>query len=228
MILTCPQCNTRYTVPDAAFGTGGRTFRCASCEYSWFESLQKTPKEPSLLTLSEPKEHPPAVLPEEPVISGDVAQATFKPKFLRALCMFLVVAILCLYPLAYHKKIIERYPELAILFKPFGIGYTDGLILSDIKIVKTSTGEKTFRVNVDCAVVNKSKEERTLPKVTAFLLNADGKEIFTNPDLVEAGKSIHVGESVPCNHFSFEMKGNQVDRIRIDLADNFDLALRKK
>lgn len=40
MILTCPNCDTRYAVDGAKFPPQGRTVRCAKCGHSWHQQAE--------------------------------------------------------------------------------------------------------------------------------------------------------------------------------------------
>lgn len=49
MILTCPNCATRYVVKDGSIGPKGRKVRCASCAHSWHQE-----PDPSALVEEDP------------------------------------------------------------------------------------------------------------------------------------------------------------------------------
>lgn len=43
MIVTCPDCATRYRIDDAAFSAGGRAVRCNHCSFEWYQIGPSSP-----------------------------------------------------------------------------------------------------------------------------------------------------------------------------------------
>ena len=78
MIITCPNCDTRYLVPETDIGAEGRRVRCANCMHLWFaepptvtldlgqrQMVEPAPEEPAP-SLSEPPPQPEPARPPDP------------------------------------------------------------------------------------------------------------------------------------------------------------------
>lgn len=70
MLLICPECRTRYVVPDGAIGAVGRQVRCANCRHSWFQQGNATPPAPPAPAFVAPPEAAPQPVESEPTVSA--------------------------------------------------------------------------------------------------------------------------------------------------------------
>ncbi|HEX4179887.1 MAG TPA: DUF3426 domain-containing protein [Caulobacteraceae bacterium] len=82
MILTCPECASRYFVADGSIGEAGRTVRCSSCGARWTARTDDAEQAPA--APSPPKTEPVAVesAPPEPVVdeTGEPLPKVFRER----------------------------------------------------------------------------------------------------------------------------------------------------
>lgn len=61
MRVTCPNCGSKFKVPDKALGTTGRKLKCGKCEHQWFQK----PEAEAPAETAAPKSKAPAKAPEK-------------------------------------------------------------------------------------------------------------------------------------------------------------------
>jgi predicted Zn finger-like uncharacterized protein len=67
MIVTCPNCRSRYAVDPQAIGAAGRTVECARCHHRWLEKIEAAAATPELVIRpTTPGAGLPAIIPPKP------------------------------------------------------------------------------------------------------------------------------------------------------------------
>jgi predicted Zn finger-like uncharacterized protein len=205
MILTCPECATRYFVDDGKLPSGGRTVRCAACKASW----RATAEEPLELTVdgeegaiarapaaTEPKTFrtDPADLPATELPKAFRAETERKKRMRRAAVAGILwggvgAAFLALFAGAYlfRQNVVDLAPQAAGAYAAVGVDVNAvGLAFEGVKAEPTLMNGAPV-VKVTGTLRNVTSKDRTSPPLKVALLDKAGKPIATETVLPPAG-----------------------------------------
>ena len=180
MILTCPQCSTRYHVDPTALGTSPRTVRCASCGQRW--SAKPPTDTPKTVELGDT---PSSGMPSIPAAA---APEQLPPRRSTGLIGWLTagfVVLLLASVVIGRNEIVSRFPAAASIYQGLGLpaAMELGLQFEDIKSSRLQEGGISVLV-VEGAIVNVTDTERPIPPIRITLLDKSGREL--QEELVEA------------------------------------------
>jgi predicted Zn finger-like uncharacterized protein len=167
MILTCPQCSTRYHVDPAALGSAGRTVRCASCGQRWsVKPPADTPRAVDLGPLATQAPRTPAAAPRR------------GSRSLIGLLAAVLVLLLAASAVIGRNEIAADFPATAAVYQALGLAVAPelGLRFEEVKSTRLEEGGISVLV-VEGAIVNTTGSERAVPPIRITLLDGGGREL---------------------------------------------------
>lgn len=200
MILTCPSCQTRYTVDAAKFPPQGRDVRCARCGNVWHAEPQaEVSPEPEIVAAPvvapvpevapeppreaflrseerDPEPQPSVVAPAEAV----TAPSWHRAWLLRAgwIGLAAVVILVGVVATVYRHQVVAHWPQSASLYAKLGMKVPSSAL--KIENTKNSTEMRNGRLvlTVTGTVTNVAERELPVPQIRIGLVDGDKRELY--------------------------------------------------
>lgn len=199
MILTCPECATRYQADAANFTPDGRKVRCAKCSHVWFQAPPAAAEpEPGLeepeAAPPEPESHPEPVAPKReayapPQVSRrSMSWPKARPRILQSLglgvgwgALIVLVVIVGWSGLRYRQAIAHVWPQSSSLYSALRLPVnTRGIEIdsttNDARFVMEN-GENVLVITG--RLVNITSHQLNVPRIIrASLADRDKRELY--------------------------------------------------
>lgn len=195
MILTCPNCSTRYQTDAALLGDAGRRVRCAKCGHAWHQAAA-TPQpepEPELPPAGQPVAASPfsdrAIFAPYAGTAGATAGHAGPEQSSRPLAerlpliagwtgLALLVMVIGFSFMHFRQEIAMLWPQSASLYKAFGQDVnTRGLKFEDVGY-RDETQDGQAVLSVTGKLVNITSHELTVPAIRVTLTDNDRRVLY--------------------------------------------------
>jgi predicted Zn finger-like uncharacterized protein len=218
MIVTCPECGTRYMIDPRALGVTGRSVRCTSCAHVWMQlppedaphrvdlpppgatrpQPARIPAPPRSLPLPPPAAAAVATMPEEiprypsERADEDVVRGGNRP-LLVATILVLVLAMLWFG----RDTIVDRVPSLDAAYAALGIAAGDLSNDLEFRAITSNRRQENGRATlvIEGEVANVSAGARHVPPLR-ITLEDSGKHPIKSWTVMATRDRLMPGESV--------------------------------
>jgi len=205
VILTCPQCSTRYQTDAAKFQPAGRNVRCAKCGHVWHQDApapdpdidsealaDETPPEPgaAIPIATQEAEAPlsrPQTFTPSPVMMRDRAQTSFaEPSKLPMrlaiglgwLGLIAIILLIGWSALRFRQQIVAVWPQSASLYSAVGLkANASGLNIQDVAYHRGFENGQSV-LSVTGVLSNTSARELPVPQLRVGLIDDDRHELY--------------------------------------------------
>jgi predicted Zn finger-like uncharacterized protein len=198
MILTCPQCTTRYQADAAKFQPSGRNVRCAKCSHLWHQDappseidassditvIEETP--PPLASPPDPAPRAAAFVPNPVISRANVAvvalpSARLPQQMVLAAGWAGLVAIVLLVgwsAMNFRQQIATVWPQSASLYAALGMKTNaTGLDIQDVSYHRSVEAGQSV-LTVTGTLANAGLRELPVPQIRVGLIDDDKRELY--------------------------------------------------
>jgi predicted Zn finger-like uncharacterized protein len=176
MILTCPNCGTRFRVDPAALAPGGKMVRCSQCGHRWFAEPPR-PEPDAGEPVSEPVAEP---IPEPPAVEAIAARTPRVPSSAAMVgwLVLLLVVLLLVGLVVGRNEIVAAFPQTALVYARLGlpVALPIGLEFRNLSS-RREVEDGTVTLVVEGEIHNLAGTDRLVPPVRVSLLDKTGREL---------------------------------------------------
>lgn len=216
MLITCPECSSKFVVKAEAIGAKGRNVKCAKCGVKWFQEPDKEALEAAKDVQPEPKEAEPVKEGSNvPSVQGEKSPIWHKIAF-AASFVFLLITL----SIVNANSIL---PSMSGYYSLFGIYDSSGLALYDVKVEKTESG-RYQDATVSGNIVNETEETKRIPDLKFSVISSSGKSL-KEFELLSDGEEIEPGGVLEFKDRVTRLPKTS-DKLIVDIGNWVELSVR--
>ncbi|MCP4356320.1 MAG: DUF3426 domain-containing protein [Proteobacteria bacterium] len=178
MIITCPECKTRYMMKSDKLGLDPKKVRCAKCKNQWMI----TPPSAGISTEESKPPLPPIARMDSPNLTRQQKELNIKLKKRKTIIFSIIfgfIATFLLLSIIFRESVVAFKPELRTIYDLIGFEIAEeeenvaGLVIQDVERRQETNANMTVLI-FSGKIKNQSEIEVPVPNVKIQLFDEDG------------------------------------------------------